>query len=97
MQQVVQENLKQAQGKQKRLYDAHSSKRHLEVGNKALVFLPIPGSKLETKWQGPFTVTKALPHVCIMNLTLERHTDSIALITLNCLANGRAEMKWPLL
>ena len=54
MQQVVRENLKEAQGKQKRLYDVHSSKRRLEVGDKALVLLPTPGSKLEMKWQGPF-------------------------------------------
>ena len=60
MQRVVQENLKKAQGKQKQLYDTHSSKRRLEVGDKALVLLPTPGSKLEMKWQGPFTVTKAL-------------------------------------
>lgn len=60
MQQVAQENLKQAQGKQKRLYDIHSSKRRLEVGDKALVLLPTPGSKLEMRWQGPFTVTRAL-------------------------------------
>ena len=26
----------------------------------ALVLLPTPGSKLEMKWQGPFTVTRAL-------------------------------------
>ena len=60
MQQVVRENLKEAQGKQKRLYDVHSSKRRLEVGDKALVLLPTPGSKLEMKWQGPFKVTRVL-------------------------------------
>ena len=49
MQQVVQENLKQAQGKQKRWYDSHSSERRLEAGDKALVLLPTPGSKLEMK------------------------------------------------
>ena len=59
MQRVVQENLKEAQGKQKQLYDIHSSKRRLEVGDKALVLLPAPESKLEMKWQGPFTTTKA--------------------------------------
>ena len=59
MQRVVQENIKRAQDKQKQLYDTHSSKRQLEVGDKALVLLPTPGSKLEMKWQGPYTVTKA--------------------------------------
>jgi hypothetical protein len=28
------------------------------VGDKVLVLLPSPGSKLEVKWQGPFMVTK---------------------------------------
>ena len=60
MQQVVQENMEKAQGKQKRLHDLHSSGRQLEVGDKALVLLPTPGSKLEVKWQGPYTVTKVL-------------------------------------
>lgn len=59
MQRVVQENIKKAQSRQKQLYDTHSSKRRLEVGDKALVLLPTPGSKLEMKWQGPFIVTKA--------------------------------------
>ena len=60
MQQVVQGNVKIAQDKQKRLYDIYNSKRRLEVGHKALVLLPTPGSKLEMRWQGPFKVTRAL-------------------------------------
>ena len=59
MQRVVQENLKEAQGKQKQLYETYNSKRRLEVGDKDLVLLPALGSKLEMKWQGPFTITKA--------------------------------------
>ena len=58
MQQVVEEHMKKAQTTQKRFYDAHSSKRRLQVGDKALVLLPTPGSKLEVHWQGPYTVTK---------------------------------------
>ena len=58
MQQMVKANLERTQGKQKRLYDVQSSQRKLEVGDKALVLLPSPGSKLEMRWQGPYTVTK---------------------------------------
>ena len=58
MQKVVKQNLKQAQSKQKRVYDSQSSHRRLEVGDKALVLLPSPGNKLEMRWQGPYTVTK---------------------------------------
>ena len=59
MQKAVQEHMTKTQRTQKHLYDVHSSKRRLEVGDKALVLLP-PGSKLEVCWQGPFKVTKVL-------------------------------------
>ena len=58
MQEIVKENLKRAQSKQKRAYDSQSSHRRLEVGDKAEVLLPSPGNKLQMRWQGPFTVTK---------------------------------------
>ena len=60
MQEIVKGNLKQAQSKQKRVFDSQSSHRRLEVGDKALVLLPSPGNKLEMRWQGPYAVTKAL-------------------------------------
>ena len=60
MQEVVQKNLSQAQSKQKRSYDVRSSNRHFDMGDKVLLLLPTPGSKLEIKWQGPYTVTKVL-------------------------------------
>ena len=44
----------------KRFYDVQSSRRRLEVGDKALVLLPTLESKLEVSWQGPYTVTKVL-------------------------------------
>ena len=60
MQKADQEHMAKTQRTQKRLYDVRSSKRRLEVGDKALVLLPTPGSKLEVCWQGPFKVTKVL-------------------------------------
>ena len=60
MQEIVRENMKQAERKQKRVYDSQSSHRRLEIGDKALVLLPSPGNKLEMCWQGPYTVTKVL-------------------------------------
>jgi hypothetical protein len=58
MQEIVYENLKGMQEKQKKLYDRQSSRRLFGVGDKVLVLLSTPGSKLEMKWQGPFIVTK---------------------------------------
>ena len=60
MQTVVAENLQVAQAKEKQLYDSNSSNRRFEVGDKVLVLLPTLGSKLEMKWQGPYTVSKVL-------------------------------------
>ncbi|CAB4040646.1 Hypothetical predicted protein [Paramuricea clavata] len=58
MQEIVHENLKGTQEKQKKLYDRQSSRRLLGVGDKVLVLLPTLGSKLEMKWQGSFIVSK---------------------------------------
>jgi len=60
MQEIVKENLKQAQSKQKRVYDSQRSHRRLKVSDKALVLLPSVGNILEMYWQGPYTVTKVL-------------------------------------
>jgi hypothetical protein len=60
MQEIVQENLKITQAKQKKLYDQQSSPRQLNLGDKVLVLLPSSGSKLEMQWQGPFVVSKVL-------------------------------------
>ena len=60
MQKAIQEHMAKTQRTQKCLYDVRSSKRCLEVSDKALVLLPTPGSKLEVCWQGPFKVTKVL-------------------------------------
>ncbi|RUA04454.1 MAG: hypothetical protein DSY43_06235 [Gammaproteobacteria bacterium] len=57
MQQAVLENMGKSQAKQKALYDRHCSNRKLEVGDKVLVLLSTPGSKLETKWYGPYPIT----------------------------------------
>ncbi|CAB4043387.1 Retrovirus-related Pol poly from transposon, partial [Paramuricea clavata] len=67
MQSIVHENTKKSQVKQKKLYDQKSSHRKFQIGDKVLVLLPTPGSKLESKWQGPYTVT----NVCTNGLNYE--------------------------
>ena len=93
MQRVVQENLKEAQGKQKQLHDTHSSKRRLEVGDKALVLLPTPGSKLEMKWQGPFTITKAFEDGLNYELDTGKTHKQHRIFILICSVNRKAELK----
>lgn len=58
MQEIVKQNVSVAQVKQKRLYDQKSVDRKFEVGDKVLVLLPTPGSKLESKWFGPYSVIR---------------------------------------
>ncbi|KAJ1155035.1 hypothetical protein NDU88_007771 [Pleurodeles waltl] len=49
--------LRDAQNKQKRLYDTRSTVQTLTVGDKSLVLLPTTDNKLLAQWQGPFEVT----------------------------------------
>ncbi|KAJ1097047.1 hypothetical protein NDU88_002176 [Pleurodeles waltl] len=48
--------LREAQNKQKQIYDTRSAVRSLAVGYKALVLLPSTENKLLARWQGPFEV-----------------------------------------
>ena len=54
------ENKMVSQQKTKINYDKSAKARIFDVGDKVLVFLPVGASKLESKWQGPYTVTKVL-------------------------------------
>lgn len=55
---LSQENLLQAQQHQQRLYNRGAKVRQFSPGDKVLVLLPSSNSKLLTKWQGPFVVTR---------------------------------------
>ncbi len=56
--QLSMENLLQAQDKQSRLYNLGTRLCNFAPGDKVLVLLPTSSSKLLTKWQGPFEVTR---------------------------------------
>ncbi len=56
--QLSMENLLQAQDKQSRLYNRGTRLRNFAPGDKVLVLLPTSSSKLLSKWQGPFEVTR---------------------------------------
>ena len=70
MQNIVHENVQKSQAKQKKLYDEKSACRKFQIGDKVLVLLPTPGSKLESKWQGPYTVTNVFSNG--LNYELDR-------------------------
>ena len=60
MAQLAQQSLKHAQQRQRNYYDQRARPRSFGPGDKVLVMLPSDTSKLLTKWQGPFEVTRKL-------------------------------------
>ena len=72
MQNIVQENANKTQAKQKQIYDQRSSNRKFDIGDKVLVLLPTPGSKLESKWQGPYTITNVFENGLTYELDREK-------------------------
>ena len=55
---IVEENAKTAQTKQKTYYDRKTRKMNLQPGDKVLLLLPSSTKKFVAQWQGPYTVTK---------------------------------------
>jgi len=53
---VAREELRKAQGRQKKYYDVKSRDRKFKVGDKVLLLLPTDGNKLLMQWKGPFEV-----------------------------------------
>ena len=57
---LAQQNLEQAQQRQRTYYDQKATARCFEPGDQVLVMVPSDTSKLLAKWQGPFEVTRKL-------------------------------------
>ncbi|CAL9691326.1 unnamed protein product [Knipowitschia caucasica] len=60
---LSQENLKEAQHKQKTWYDQKAKQRVFSPGQKVLLLLPTTENKLLAKWHGPYEVTKQVGKV----------------------------------
>ena len=54
MSELVRENLKEAQKRQKKWYDQNARERELEPDEEVLVLLPTSSNKLLAHWQGPY-------------------------------------------
>ena len=61
--QLSRDNLLEAQDRQQHLYNRGTKLRQFSPGDKVLVFLPTSSTKLLTKWQGPFVVTRRVGEV----------------------------------
>ena len=54
LQELVHENLKEAQKAQKTWYDRNTRNRELKPGDQVLVLLPTAANRLLAEWQGPY-------------------------------------------
>ena len=57
---LVQQNMAQAQMKQKEWYDQKAQEMQLQPGDKVLALLPTSTHKLRTQLQGPYLVKRAI-------------------------------------
>ncbi|XP_011404379.1 PREDICTED: uncharacterized protein LOC100633088 [Amphimedon queenslandica] len=55
---VVKENMKKSQGRQKMWYDRRARNKVFKEGDKVLVLLPSSTHKLTAEWQGPYRVKR---------------------------------------
>ena len=55
---IVQENARDVQTKQKTYYDQNAREMNLKAGDKVLLLLPSSSRKFVAKWQGPYVVTR---------------------------------------
>lgn len=76
---IALKNLKQSQTKMKNQYDKDSKVRKFAVGDKVLLFLPIPGSPLKSKYSGPYEVIQMLsPHNYVLKTPDRRKSTRLA-------------------
>uniref|UniRef100_A0A1X7T3B8 Reverse transcriptase domain-containing protein n=1 Tax=Amphimedon queenslandica TaxID=400682 RepID=A0A1X7T3B8_AMPQE len=64
---IVKENARAVQAKQKMYYDQRSREINFEVGDKVLLLLPSSTRKFVAKWQGPYEVIRKIGKVTYEN------------------------------
>ena len=77
MTELMKQNLREAQRKQKTWYDSHSRSREFRDGDLVLVLLPSSSNKLLAQWQGPYQVLrrcgKVTYTVCVKKKLTQRN------------------------
>ena len=63
LQELVRENLKEAQKAQKTWYDRNARNRELKPGDQVLVLLPTTANRLLAEWQGPYPIIRRIGEV----------------------------------
>lgn len=69
---LAKQNLGEAQAKMKGWYDKKAKDRVFSPGDKVLLFLPVPGSALQAKYSGPYTVERQVSEVDYLVKTPDR-------------------------
>ena len=57
---LAQRSVKEAQQRQKRVFDRHALERYFDVGDQVLLLRPQKKNKLQVAWRGPFTVKERI-------------------------------------
>ena len=76
MSDLVQKHARRAQVRQKEHYDRTAKHRSLEVGDKALVLLPLSHNRLKMKWNGPYEVVRKVTPVNYELKLSDRRNDT---------------------
>lgn len=81
MTELAQENLENAQRRQKMWYDRNARSREFAPGDQVLVLLPTSTNKLLAEWQGPYSVESRLGKVTyVVNMRSRRRTFHVNML-----------------
>lgn len=70
---IARDNLETAQARMKGWFDKHAKSREFQLGDKVLVFLPIPGSSLQAHYSGPYLIQEKVGDRDYLVATTEHH------------------------
>ena len=73
---IALENLKKSQVNMKANFDRKAKVRNFNPGDEFLVYIPIPGSPLSSKYQGPYTISPRLDKLNYVTQTPDRCKDT---------------------
>ena len=69
-------NLNKSQSKMKKQFDTKAKARHFFPGDEVLLFLPIPGNPLKSKFTGPYVISQKLSDLNYVVKTPDRRKDT---------------------
>ncbi|KAJ1112763.1 hypothetical protein NDU88_001024, partial [Pleurodeles waltl] len=79
----MRKHLEKAQNTQKKYYDKRTKPRYLQPNYKVLILRPCSDNKLLAKWQGPYTILKAIfPVTYLVKISKNPNRTQIYHITL---------------